>query len=117
MYMIARGMDEKWRFLAYLYCFFGIFAAFGVGNATQINAVVTGVNQVIAGFGGAVTIRRNLGIGLLLDYSADGATYDWGDFRFAWLALGAVWAAGFIGLLASRRAVRKSLEPMTTELK
>ena len=66
MYMIARGMDEKWRFLAYLYSFFGIFAAFGVGNATQINAVVTGVNQVIAGFGGAVTIRRNLGIGLLL---------------------------------------------------
>jgi len=66
MYMISRGMDKRWHFLAYLYCFFGVVAAFGVGNATQINAVVTGVNQVLTGFGAAVTIRRNLGIGLLL---------------------------------------------------
>lgn len=66
MYMISRGIGEKWGFLAYLYCFFGVVAAFGVGNATQINAVVTGLNQVISGFGGAVTVRRNLGIGLLL---------------------------------------------------
>ena len=66
MYMIAYGMGKKWGFLAYLYCFFGIFAAFGVGNATQINAVVTGFNQVITAFGGEVSLRRNLGIGLLL---------------------------------------------------
>lgn len=66
MYMIKHGMRKKWGFLAYLYCFFGVFAAFGVGNATQTNAVVTGLNQVIAGFGGEVTLRRNLGIGLLL---------------------------------------------------
>ena len=66
MYMIKHGMHKKWGFLAYLYCFFGVFAAFGVGNATQINAVVTGLNQVIAGFGGEVTSRQNLGIGLLL---------------------------------------------------
>lgn len=66
MYMISCGLPKKWSFLAYIYCFFGVFAAFGVGNATQINAVVTGLNQVIAGFGGAVSLRRNLGIGLLL---------------------------------------------------
>ena len=66
MYMISHGLGEKWRFLAYLYCFFGIFAAFGVGNATQINAVITGLGQVIVSFGGEVTLRRNLGIGLLL---------------------------------------------------
>ena len=66
---------------------------------------------------GFTFLKMDLGIGLLLDYSADGGTYDWGDFRFAWLALGAVWAAGFTGLLASRRAVWKSLQPMTTELK
>ena len=66
MYMISHGLGEKWRFLAYLYCFFGIFAAFGVGNATQINAVITGLGQVIVSFGGEVTLRKNLGIGLLL---------------------------------------------------
>ena len=66
MYMITRGLGEKWRFLASVYCFFGVFAAFGVGNATQINAVVTGLNQVILSFGGEVTMRKNLGMGLLL---------------------------------------------------
>lgn len=66
MYMITRGLGEKWRFLASIYCFFAVFAAFGVGNATQINAVVTGIGQVIVAFGGEVTLRRNLGMGLLL---------------------------------------------------
>ena len=66
MFMISRGLGKKWRILASMYCFFGIFAAFGVGNATQINAVITGVNQVIVSFGGGVSIRRNLGMGLLL---------------------------------------------------
>jgi len=66
MYMITRGLPKRWSFLAYIYCFFGIVAAFGVGNATQINAVVTGLNQVITGFGGEVTFRKNLGLGILL---------------------------------------------------
>lgn len=66
MYMISQGLGEKWKFLATIYCFFGVFAAFGVGNATQINAVVTGLNQMIVGFGGVVSARKNLGIGLLL---------------------------------------------------
>lgn len=80
----------------------------------RVLATGTGLSNM-GGFVAAMIAAQ--GIGLLLDYSADGGTYDWGDFRFAWLALGAVWAAGFIGLLASRRAVWKSLEPMTTELK
>ena len=66
MYMISRGLGEKWRFLARIYCFFGVFAAFGVGNATQINAVITGIDQVIVNFGGEVAVRRNLGVGLIL---------------------------------------------------
>ena len=66
MYMICHGMNKKWALLAYIYCFFGVFAALGVGNATQINAVVTGLNQVMRNFGLQVTVRRNLGIGLLL---------------------------------------------------
>lgn len=66
MYMICTGMGKKWKALASVYCFFGIVAAFGVGNATQINAVVTGINQVFCNFGVEVTVRRNLGMGLLL---------------------------------------------------
>jgi len=41
MYIITHGLGPKWRWLAFLYCFLGIFAAFGVGNATQINAMLT----------------------------------------------------------------------------
>ena len=40
MYIIGQGLGEKWRWLACIYAFFGCVAAFGVGNATQINAVV-----------------------------------------------------------------------------
>lgn len=64
MYYISRGMGRRWRWLAALYCFFGVIAAFGVGNATQINAMVSGIRQVT----GAVEDRGNwlLGVGLAL---------------------------------------------------
>ncbi len=52
MHMICRGMGERWRWLAGLYSFFGVTAAFGVGNATQVNAVVSSVNSTIEAFGG-----------------------------------------------------------------
>ncbi len=45
MYMMEQGMSHRWRFLAVLYAFFGVVAAFGVGNATQINAVIGGVHS------------------------------------------------------------------------
>lgn len=48
MYVIEKGLGKRWRFLAYAYSFFGIAAAFGVGNAAQVNAVVT----VLDGAGG-----------------------------------------------------------------
>ena len=48
MYMIRKGLGEKWRPMAAAYALFGVFAAFGVGNATQINAFVAGVNDVRA---------------------------------------------------------------------
>ena len=66
MYMIQNGMHGRWHFLATVYCFFGVIAAFGVGNATQINAVVTGVNQTIVSFGGKESLLGNLLIGILL---------------------------------------------------
>ena len=59
MYMIRNGLGHRWHFLAGLYAFFGVFAAFGVGNATQINAVVKGIRQILPGV-------PNLPLGLLL---------------------------------------------------
>ena len=66
MYMIREGMGKRWLWLAGLYSFFGVVAAFGVGNATQINAVVTGVNAAVTAFGGRESVVGNLimGIGL-----------------------------------------------------
>ena len=66
MYMISRGMGDRWKWLAGLYSLFGVIAAFGVGNATQINAVISGVNGVLGRIGLAESLRRNLGMGLIL---------------------------------------------------
>lgn len=49
MYIICRGLGTRWRWLAWLYSFFGIIAAFGVGNATQINAVMVSLKSAGAG--------------------------------------------------------------------
>ena len=47
MHMICQGMGKKWTWLAGVYCFFGVVAAFGVGNATQVNAVISGINTAL----------------------------------------------------------------------
>lgn len=52
MYMISRGMKKPWMWMGTLYSFFGVIAALGVGNATQVNAVLTGINDCIRSFGG-----------------------------------------------------------------
>ena len=59
MYMITRGMGRRWHWLAKLYCLLGVMASFGVGNATQINAVA-------AGFGSLLGRNVGLGTGLIL---------------------------------------------------
>lgn len=45
MYMIEKGLGPRWKPLAFIYAFFGVVAAFGVGNATQINAVIGGIHS------------------------------------------------------------------------
>lgn len=62
MYIITSGMTKRWHWLAKLYALLGVFAAFGVGNGTQINALVSGINNVI----GFQTDRRNFAMGLIL---------------------------------------------------
>ena len=66
MYMIKNGLHRRWHFLAWIYCFFGVIAAFGVGNATQINALIGGVNSTLELFGTAPSFRGNLLMGFLL---------------------------------------------------
>ena len=66
MYMITKGMGPGFHWLAAVYSFFGIAAAFGVGNATQINAVITGMNEVLGRFGGQASQAGNLLMGLAL---------------------------------------------------
>ncbi len=50
MYMIRDGLPRQFRFLAYAYCFFGVVASFGVGNATQVNAVVCSLESALSAF-------------------------------------------------------------------
>ncbi len=66
MYMIEDGMGRRWRFLGAVYCFFGVAAAFGVGNATQINAVIVSIRQCAAASGRVLAPQWNLWIGLAL---------------------------------------------------
>lgn len=46
MYMIRSRFSKRWLPLAYLYSLCGILASFGVGNLTQVNAIVTGLQNV-----------------------------------------------------------------------
>lgn len=65
MYYI-QSLGKKWRWLACLYCFFGIMAAFGVGNATQINAVVTGIHSTVDALCGCASKQLDIVVTILL---------------------------------------------------
>jgi AGCS family alanine or glycine:cation symporter len=66
MYMIQQGLGNRWKWMASLYCFFAVVASFGVGNATQINAVIGGINSVLESFGGYETQWGNFLMGMML---------------------------------------------------
>lgn len=66
MYMITRGMGEKWKWLGYVYCFFGVVACFGVGNATQVNAVLGGVEAFAGELSTGVRFLLGLILGVLI---------------------------------------------------
>lgn len=66
MYMIRQGLSPRWHWLGGVYAFFGIVAAFGVGNATQINAVITGISGAVQAFGGELSQRMQVLIGIVL---------------------------------------------------
>ena len=66
MYMIRNGLGRNSQWLSGLYCFFGVVASFGVGNATQINTVINGFNSALTAVGGKVTDSGNIIMGILL---------------------------------------------------
>lgn len=66
MYIIQHGMGQKWSFLAVIYCFFGIVATFGVGNATQINAVLGALSETLKTKGISLNVTHRTAIGVLL---------------------------------------------------
>lgn len=66
MYIMINGLGDRWKYLAKLYCLFGVLASFGVGNAAQINTVMAGINSLLLRFGGAPSRTGNLILGLIL---------------------------------------------------
>ena len=66
MYVITGGMGKNWTWLARVYSLLCVAASFGVGNTVQINAVVTGVNDVLCRFGGTPSRYGELFLGLVL---------------------------------------------------
>lgn len=66
MYVICRGLGPRWAWLGSVYSFFGVVAAFGVGNATQVNAVISGIDDCLISFGGTVSRRGDLLMAVIL---------------------------------------------------
>ena len=52
MYYIKNGMGKNWKWLGVLFCIFGGLAAFGIGNATQVNSIAEAVSTAIDSLGG-----------------------------------------------------------------
>ncbi len=66
MYVIRHGLGKRWQWLGAVYSFFGVVAAFGVGNATQINAVIIGIDEAVVALNGQPPRWLNLILGVLL---------------------------------------------------
>ena len=72
MYYIKNGLGKNWRWLAYLYAFFGMCAVFGTGNATQVNTIVAAVDSALLNYGvvsdGSMKVL-NLLIGIIICFA------------------------------------------------
>ena len=97
MYIISRGMGRKWHWLAAVYSFFGIIAAFGVGNATQINAMVSMLRQTVGGMDKRASVLLGAGLALLVGFVIRGGGRRIGEAAEKLVPLAAV---GYTGLCA-----------------
>ncbi len=68
MYMIEKGMGKKWRWLGICYSLFGVVAAFGMGNATQVNAVVDSLQSVRWCFGLGESLPMALAVAAVIAF-------------------------------------------------
>ena len=66
MYMILGGLPVRWKPMAYVYAVLGLCASFGIGNATQINAVVTAAEQAAMYYGVPLSVSARLMLGVVL---------------------------------------------------
>lgn len=66
MFMISNGLPVGWHFLGTAYCVFGVVAALGVGNATQVNAVIGGIHSGANALGISLGQHCDLFIGIVL---------------------------------------------------
>lgn len=66
MVNIRNGMPYRFHILAYLFSFFGIIASLGVGNATQVNAIIGGLESLAQTSGKQMTFMGKLIFGIIL---------------------------------------------------
>ena len=66
MYLISRGLGRRWKWMSAVYAFLGVIAAFGVGNATQINTVLNSWNDCLVFFGVTPTVCGRILTGIFL---------------------------------------------------
>lgn len=66
MYYIPRALPHGGRLVAKVYCALGLMAAFGVGNATQVNAVVVALEEAGRSYGGGMWKGTELLVGLCM---------------------------------------------------
>ena len=66
MYYIKNGLGKNWNWLAIIFCVFGALAAFGIGNAVQVNNITDAIDGVVKSFNpaftGTVTLNWIIGI-------------------------------------------------------
>ncbi len=62
MYYIRDGLGDKWKWLAFLFAGFGMFAGFGIGNTVQSNSIADamrhtfGINPILTGVVTAILV-------------------------------------------------------------
>ena len=112
MYVMVRGLGERFRPLARCYAFFGVIAAFGVGNAAQVSSAVAGINAIALQLGRTPDIRGNLLTGIMLA-AFIGAVLLGGAGRVGAAAekLVPFGAAGYVGLCAAVLVLRADRIP------
>ena len=70
MYYIKNGLGQKWTWLAMVFSLLGALAAFGIGNMTQVNTIVTSINTAINAFGGNTAAATVLVFGQVVPVSS-----------------------------------------------